>query len=331
MNTFEALKHFIVKQMQMSHVYQPVMLMELLKHGGTRTKREIARALLNKDQSQIEYYSEIVQNMVGRVLTRNRGITERDGDRYTLKGADALTDAQREELIELCKQKIEAFETRRGAAIWEHRRRGQRPIPGSIRYEVLKRASFRCELCGVSADLKGLEVDHIHPRSLGGKDGFENYQALCFSCNASKRNTDDTDFRVHRELYKERSAACLFCEAQHPEAKRVVASNTLAFAIRDHYPVTPLHTLILPMRHVADYFDLKQPEVNAVHALLQQEKDRLRSQDSSIDGFNIGMNCGETAGQTIFHCHVHLIPRRKGDVENPRGGVRHLIPGKGFY
>ena len=72
-------------------------------------------------------------------------------------------------------------------------------------------------------------------------------------------------------------------------------------------------------------------EVSAINNFLTKQKTSLQEVDSTIDGFNIGMNCGETAGQTIFHCHVHLIPRRKGDVENPRGGVRHIIAGKGFY
>jgi diadenosine tetraphosphate (Ap4A) HIT family hydrolase len=68
-----------------------------------------------------------------------------------------------------------------------------------------------------------------------------------------------------------------------------------------------------------------------INQLIESQKEFLDKSDPSIDGYNIGMNCGETAGQTIFHCHVHLIPRRKGDVENPRGGVRHVIAGKGHY
>ena len=76
---------------------------------------------------------------------------------------------------------------------------------------------------------------------------------------------------------------------------------------------------------------MTQAESNAINALMSIQKELLQTNDASIDGFNIGMNCGETAGQTVFHCHIHLIPRRKGDVENPRGGVRHIIAGKGFY
>ena len=82
---------------------------------------------------------------------------------------------------------------------------------------------------------------------------------------------------------------------------------------------------------VADYFDLRMPERNAIEDLLRNRRDALLSKDDSVVGFNVGINVGESAGQTIFHCHIHLIPRRKGDMENPRGGVRHVIPVKGTY
>jgi len=124
---------------------------------------------------------------------------------------------------------------------------------------------------------------------------------------------------------------CLFCEILTFEKKRIVSENTLAYSIRDGFPVTEGHTLFIPKRHVLDYFGLVLAEIDAINSLMEEQKKLLQEKDSTIDGFNIGMNCGEAAGQTIFHCHVHLIPRRKGDVENPRGGVRHIIPGKGFY
>jgi diadenosine tetraphosphate (Ap4A) HIT family hydrolase len=121
---------------------------------------------------------------------------------------------------------------------------------------------------------------------------------------------------------------CLFCEIPQ---ERIIASNDLAYGIRDGFEVTKHHTLFMPKRHIKDYFGLSQAEINAINQLIESQKEFLDDADSSIDGYNIGMNCGETAGQTIFHCHVHLIPRRKGDVENPRGGVRHVIAGKGYY
>jgi len=120
----------------------------------------------------------------------------------------------------------------------------------------------------------------------------------------------------------------MFCE---PAGDRILHANELAYAIRDGYPVTELHTLIIPKRHVSTYFELGQAEINASTQLLGKIKDEISAADSTVTGFNIGVNAGESAGQTVMHCHIHLIPRRKGDVENPRGGVRHIIPGKGSY
>jgi len=317
--------------MRMSQVYQPVMLIELLRNNGKASVTQIAKAILDRDPTQIEYFSEIVKNMVGRVLTKKRGITEKQGDSYRLIGAEQLTSDEVQSLIDLCQQKIDEFEQKRGDAVWSHRKRGHRPVSGSVRYEVLSRAKFRCELCGIPADEKNLEVDHIHPKSLGGRDDLANYQALCYSCNAAKRNTDSTDFRLFKSLYEHRQENCLFCSIQTDDRKRIVAENELAYAIRDGFPVTEGHTLLIPKRHTPDYFGLVQSEVHAINALMTAQKDRLSAAEPTIWGFNIGMNCGEVAGQTVFHCHVHLIPRRRGDVENPRGGVRHVIAGKGFY
>ncbi|MDL9997241.1 HIT family protein [Variovorax sp. J22P240] len=122
--------------------------------------------------------------------------------------------------------------------------------------------------------------------------------------------------------------ACLFCSIP---SERVIAENSLAYAIRDGFPVSPLHTLVIPKRHVVDFFGLTPAELNACTELLHALKAGIEKEDPTVAGFNIGMNAGEAAGQTVFHCHIHLIPRRAGDVEDPRGGVRHLMPGKGHY
>jgi len=125
--------------------------------------------------------------------------------------------------------------------------------------------------------------------------------------------------------------SCFFCDVLANQRDRIVAENDLAFAMRDGFPVTSGHSLFIPRRHVKDYFGLTREEVDAINRLMAEQKNVLEAEDKTIDGFNIGMNCGESAGQTVFHCHVHLIPRRTGDVERPRGGVRHIIPGKGSY
>jgi ATP adenylyltransferase len=314
--------------MRMSAIYQPIMLMELLKQGGTASVTDIAKAILIHDQSQIEYYEQRVRNMVGRVLTNNRKITEKHKDQYLLKGYEDLSPQETAELIELCQQKVEEFLSQRGDRIWSHRTRSLGYIPGSLKYEVLKRAKFRCELCGAHEDQRALEVDHILPRNHGGTDDPSNLQALCYSCNAMKRDLDDTDLRGIHDSYSHREKGCIFCEI---EASRIIAENELCFAIRDGFPVTPLHTLIIPKRHVSDYFDLYQPERNAAQSLMDDLRKDIVQVDPSVSGFNVGINAGESAGQTIFHCHIHLIPRRIGDVEQPRGGVRGVIPGKQGY
>ena len=124
------------------------------------------------------------------------------------------------------------------------------------------------------------------------------------------------------------NSECLFCNIPQ---ERIVLENDLAYAVRDGFPVTKMHLIIIPKRHIKDYFDLNKDELLACDHLIRSLKEEINNSDSSVNGFNIGMNAGESAGQTIFHCHIHLIPRRTGDVDNPRGGVRHTIPGKGYY
>jgi diadenosine tetraphosphate (Ap4A) HIT family hydrolase len=121
---------------------------------------------------------------------------------------------------------------------------------------------------------------------------------------------------------------CIFCS---PPDERVFLRNELALALWDAFPVTDRHALVIPRRHIQDYFSLASEELLACDDLLRRAREHVLAIDPSVEGFNIGMNAGGVAGQTIFHCHIHLIPRRKGDVAHPRGGVRHIIPGKGAY
>jgi len=122
--------------------------------------------------------------------------------------------------------------------------------------------------------------------------------------------------------------ACVFCR---PEPGLVFLQNDLAYALWDSYPVSALHALVIPRRHAPDYFDLTAEELLACDALLREARSLVMERDGMIEGFNIGVNAGAVAGQTIFHCHIHLIPRRPGDMKNPRGGVRWVIPRKGWY
>jgi len=169
-DTYKKLNNFISKDMKMSHIYQPLMLIELLKNNGTSTITDVAKALLLKDISQIEYYENITKNMVGKVLTNNRKITTKDKNSYSLLDYDKLSQQEIESLINLCVNKISDYTNKRGDDIWSHRKKSKGYISGSTRYEVLKNAKFHCQLCGISAEKKALEVDHIVPRNLGGTD-----------------------------------------------------------------------------------------------------------------------------------------------------------------
>jgi ATP adenylyltransferase len=329
---FGKLSNYLMARMRMSHIYQPVMIKELLRRGGEATVAEIAKALLAHDRSQVEYYEFRTKEMVGKVLTNNGIVAAKKNGRtitgYELVEAENLTAEQRSRLISACETAIDAFLDRRGGQIWSHRRLSSGYVSGTLRYEVLKRARFRCELCGISAEEKALEVDHIVPRNQAGSDDETNLQALCYSCNAMKRDRDNTDFRGINDLYLVRRPGCIFCEL---DDERILARNELAVLVRDGFPVTEGHSLIIPKRHVEDYFQLFQPELNAIQTLIRSARSDLLRHDAHIEGFNIGVNSGEAAGQTIFHCHIHLIPRRKGDVSNPRGGVRGVIPGMQAY
>lgn len=325
--TFEKLKKFIVSEMRMSHIYQPVMLMALLKNKGLRTAKDIAREILKHDDSQVEYYEHITKQMPGKVLASHK-IVEAQKGFYKLNGFEKLDDSEINELILVCQEKLTDFIDKRKNQIWQHRMQSLGYISGTLRYEVLKRAQFHCELCGIAHEIRALEVDHIQPRKHGGTDDLSNLQALCWQCNSMKGSRDNTNFRELRATYDAKPKDCHFCAI---EKKRIIEENLLCYSLLDQYPVTKFHTLVVTKRHIPSWFDMSTSEHKAANDLLTTRRSKILEEDSSVEGFNVGTNSGKTAGQTIFHLHLHLIPRRKGDMDNPKGGVRHVIPEKGLY
>ena len=127
---------------------------------------------------------------------------------------------------------------------------------------------------------------------------------------------------------KDPNNPCIFCNIRIEELQ---FENQLAYSSRDSYPVSELHSLIVPKRHVETYFELTNEEIQACNELILKTKEKIIEQDNSVKGFNIGTNAGKVAGQSIMHCHIHLIPRREGDVENPQGGVRSVIQKNQHY
>ena len=127
---------------------------------------------------------------------------------------------------------------------------------------------------------------------------------------------------------KDPNNPCLFCNIHE---SGYAHKNNLAYASYDSYPVSDDHCLIIPKRHIKDYFDLTKDELIACDELIKIVKEEILIKDRTVKGFNLGTNIGKVSGQSILHCHFHLIPRRKGDVQNPQGGVRSVIPNKQHY
>ena len=127
---------------------------------------------------------------------------------------------------------------------------------------------------------------------------------------------------------KDPNNPCLFCDVKKTG---IVYENELAYASYDSYPVSEHHCLIIPKRHIKDYFELSNDELLACNDLIKIVKKEITNKDPLVKGFNLGTNIGIVSGQSILHCHFHLIPRREGDVDNPQGGVRSVIPNKQHY
>ncbi len=126
------------------------------------------------------------------------------------------------------------------------------------------------------------------------------------------------------------SNECLFCQRTDEKKHRIIAENKSCYARWDNFAVSDGHAEIVTKRHVVSYFDLTKVEISDMHNLLVQIQKKIENLHNP-DGYTIGCNEGEAAGRTIPHVHMHIIPRYEDDVENPRGGIRNIIPGKGNY
>lgn len=253
------LRRFLESDMAMSHVYQPLMIRTILEGGGAATLRQIAAAFLAADLSQLEYYEIVVKRYPAQVLKR-RGLIEHEKGVFRLAPAlGRLDDWERASLIALCDAKLADFIARRQSAIWAHRDRNREPLPGTLRWQVMKRAMGRCEACGISTEERRIEADHIQPRSRGGPNDLANLQALCSLCNVQKLDGDATDFRSAHEAAHHRLAGCPLCKAEPITSGH---QNLLSKAVRMNEGIA-----VVPLRHGAGYFDLWQAEVNAIREL----------------------------------------------------------------
>lgn len=318
---FSNLRDFLLNKMSMSHVYQPLLIRSLVDSGGKATIRQLAQDFLKQDESQLIYYEKRIKEMPAKVLARH-GIIDKNEDLLSLT-TKRLTLEQKGEIRKICDQKLQDYIIKNGISIWDYRLMDNSGINDILRFRILKEAKGRCALCGASNKDTPLHIDHITPRSKGGKTVYDNLQALCEKCNCTKSNKDATDFRRFGETAK--PAGIPFFE------KKWILENEKAFAVLDGFPVSAGHTLICPKRGIAELFDASQVEIDSIWQLASIRKKELVEEDHLITGFNLGVNSGVDAGQTVPHLHFHLIPRRKGDTPNPTGGVRGVIPDKMNY
>ena len=162
---FLRLRTYIAERMRMSHIYQPLMLLELLGRSSPAPAQDVARRILGSG-----WWARFTFN----------GIIAYGNCAYSLIGSDELSDGERDELLELCRQRLDAIREQRGEEVFAHRSRHRSPNSGSVKYKVLHRARGRCECCVAHEHKRALKVDHIIPRNQGGSDAISNLQALCF-------------------------------------------------------------------------------------------------------------------------------------------------------
>lgn len=176
----------------------------------------------------------------------------------------------------------------------------------------------------VRRDLKseGFRTHYVHKQPT-----YQSNVVLPYKSLFQNENCEIYEYQHFNQIKKEKHE-CPFCDL-NPKVE-LISETATAVAFLDNFPVNKGHTLIVPKRHTANYFDLSIHEQRALWLLVNRCKAIIEKRFNP-DGFNIGINVGEAAGQSVFHIHIHLIPRYKGDMENPRGGVRGVIPNKRNY
>ncbi|MGD9537107.1 MAG: HNH endonuclease [Alphaproteobacteria bacterium] len=219
---------FLTERMSMTDVYQPVIIKELLLHDGRRSKAELARVLAQYDVAIQEYYEKVVMRWPRKTLAKHEIVDyDRATREFQLRDFPD-NDEVRATAVQVCERKIAAWLEKKA----QQDRLSQ--IGSSIRYEVLKAARGKCQLCGVPALLRPIDIDHIVPRSQANKhgkvrkdgvwidaDSLENLQALCMSCNRAKRATDQTDFRPGAKLVRDLIPDIIRAEGRDPSLRRV--------------------------------------------------------------------------------------------------------------
>ncbi|RNJ80344.1 MAG: HNH endonuclease [Nitrosopumilus sp. H8] len=294
---YEELEHFIRKKMRMTHIYQPIIIMMLLKSkDSTASIDAIARRLLNNDESQLEYYKKVGKRWPRQTLKKH-GVVDYDDDVYTLLLDKKITENQKTDLLELCNEKLKYF-IDKNPKIMRFRELDKLSVSGSVRYDILSRSKGVCVACGARSTQAMLHVDHIKPRSLGGKTEPSNLQALCYKCNTQKRNRDNLDFlKWHTRLKESRKSSCLLCSEEGD-----VLSNGMAHFLHPRKPDVKMHMVVAPTRHVRSFIDLIPAERQLCLNLVDQAIIHIKGKSSTefdVTGFD----------RSSDHFCIDIIPK----------------------
>ena len=175
---------------------------------------------------------------------------------------------------------------------------------------------------------RDLQYEDFRTHKVHQKPTYQCKMKLAYKSIFKNENCEVYEYRHYNQLNRKENSSCPFC---NPDSEReLIVESATAYSIYDKFPVNDGHALIIPKKHCADYFELTFREQSACMFMLNRVK-HIVSKKFNPDGFNVGMNVNVAAGQTVSHVHIHLIPRYKGDVKNPRGGIRNIIPSKGDY
>ena len=296
---YDDLERFIKTTMKMTHVYQSVMIKQLLEHNDHATTEDIARQFIDWDDSLLEYYKDRVKTWPKIILKKHK-IINYEKNVFTLL-VDEITSEQRKRLIELCDLRtnefVDKYPNRLGAKI------NRTPVTGGIRYDVIARAKGLCQACGVSSNTRPIDVDHIIPTSRGGTNELDNLQALCYKCNREKNNRDKTNFVLWSKKLKDRDDLCKICKSKH------IKANNLAAAIRPTHQEIHLQSIVIPKRHVGTFFDLIPAEKNMCIDMIDWVKTNISEMDKTVNGFDVSF-ASKIIPSKHQHCGIVISPQR---------------------
>jgi predicted house-cleaning noncanonical NTP pyrophosphatase (MazG superfamily) len=287
---------FLSEKMSMTDVYQPAVILHLLERGGTSGKHDLARTLAGYDESVQEYYERILMRWPKATLIKHEVVSYDRKSRTFSLNFDIRDEFIVKQAKDLCDLKIQEWIARRSA-------KGERAkVDASTRYKILKAARGKCELCGISAKVCPIDIDHIVPQSKADKRGYvekdgermpvddeRNLQALCFRCNRAKRDQDSTDFRLsHRKLVRDRIPAIIRSEGRNPVIKQL-RGDPLKSALLDK--LTEEHAELLAAMNLDEVVDMMEVLI-ALGKLLGHDEQatltRLRDKRQERGGFDQG-------------------------------------------